>query len=242
MTPGFTPATLYWYNDEDGRKVATADIGPYEKIPYGGHGGTRRHAQGKKPHPQHGQWQEGIVCSRASRTLAIDIDHAENWEGSHTADILGDWAAAAASYRVTPDGEIRAHVMVEVPEELLGWWPSQGETAWGDIKSSGFTYVTGVHSSGTEYTATGRPWVTATEDLMRALVAEPRKQRQGTGTQAAAGTWEDDSYEITSDNQLTADIMSMVVQGLDEDRIYERLAVILKPLTTPWTPGQIESK
>lgn len=242
MTPGFTPTVMHWYNAEDGRKVATADIGPYEKIPYGGQGGSKKHAGTRKPHPQYGQWQQGFSCSRTSRTIAIDIDHAEHWEGSHAADILGDWRDSATSYRVTPDGEVRAHIMIEVPEELTGWWPTQGETAWGDIKSSGFTYVTGVHSSGTEYTATGRPWITATEDLMHALVLEPRKQRKNTGTGAAAGTWEDDNYEITSDNQLTADIMSMVAQGLDEDHIYDRLNIILKPLTTPWTPGQIESK
>ena len=239
MPEPFAPTFIRWYNAEDGAKVASADVGSYEKIPYGSVRSGEKHAAGKPPHPQTGQWQHGIACSRASRAIGIDIDHPEHWDGSHAADILGEIADVATSYREDME---RFHVMAEVPEELVGWWPAQGETAWGDVKSNGFTYVEGVHRTGLRYVATGRGWVTATEDLMRALVAEPRKQRTAGASGWRAGTWEDDNYEITGDSQLTADIMSMVAHGLDPDQISDRLSIILKPITEPWTPRQIEGK
>jgi hypothetical protein len=241
----FTPSWIRWYNSAPGAdgksaKVASADVGSYEKIPYGAVKAGEKHAAGKPPHPEHGQWQWGLACSRTSLAIGIDIDHPEHWEGSHAADILGeDWKAVITSYREDME---RFHVMLEVPGELTGWWPAQGETAWGDIKSAGFTYVEGVHYSGMRYAATGKPWIVADEALMRALVAEPRKQRAAQAGGGRAGTWEDDNYEITGDSQLTADIMSMVAYGLDEDQIHDRLNVILKPVTTPWTPRQIEGK
>jgi hypothetical protein len=239
----FAPSWIRWYNAVDGSKVASADVGSYEKIPYGAQRAGEKHAQGKPPHAEHGQWQWGIACSRTSRTIGIDIDHPEHWAASHAADILGeDLDAIVTSRRVTPEGAVRSHIMVQVPGELAGWWPAQGQTAWGDVKSAGFTYVEGVHHTGTRYTATGRPWIVATEALMRALVAEPRKQRTGQGDGTTAGTWEDDNYEITGDSQLTADIMSMVANGLDEDQIHDRLNIILKPISEPWTPRQIETK
>lgn len=245
MPDGFTPTWMRWYNTAEGGKIASADIGPYRDIPYGAIRNGEKSATGKPPHPRFGQWQWGIACSAASRTIGIDIDHADRWADSHTADVLGEnWAALATSYRQTPDGEIRAHIMIEVPEELTGWWPRQGQTSWGDIKSNGFTYVEGTHHTGTAYVPTGRPWLVATEELMRALVAEPRTQHGGSPgrTGAIAGSWDDDDYEITGDNQLTADIMSMVAAGLSTEQIHDRLDIILKPVTTPWTPREIETK
>jgi len=240
VTSGYNCTLMHWYNDADGRKVATADIGSYEDIPYGTvHHGTK-HATGRPAHPQFGQWQQGISCSKASRTIMIDVDHPEQWNDSATYVALGSLSEVATSVR--EDGQ-RAHIWVVVPEELLHMWPAQGQAAFGgDIKSNGFSYHTGVHKSGMQYVATGNPIVIADEGLLQALAADRFVGEDGSPTGAQAGPWADDNYEITGDSQLTADIMSMVNAGMDDGEIHERLAVILKPLAEPWTAAQIESK
>lgn len=235
----FAPTLLRWYNDAEGRKIASADVGSYEAIPYGARKSGERHAAGRPPHPETGQWQWGIACSRTARTISVDIDHPGHWKESEVFVQLGEISDIATSYRQDME---RFHVMVEVPAELTGQWPTQGETAWGDVKSNGFTYVEGVHKSGMRYVATGKPWIVADAGLMTALAREPRRQREAGASGTTAGTWEDDAYEITGDSQLTADIMSMVAAGRDEAQIQARLAVILKPVAEPWTEAQIEGK
>jgi hypothetical protein len=235
----FAPTWIRWHNDAEGRKIASADVGSYEKLPYGSVNPGEKHAQGRPPHPEHGRWQWGLACSKTSRTVSIDIDHPGQWKESGIFVELGEIQDIATSYREDME---RFHVMVEVPGELVSPWPSQGETLWGDIKSNGFTYVEGVHKSGLRYIATGKPWIVADAALMTALIREPRKQREAGASGAVAGTWGDDAYEITGDSQLTADIMSMVAAGLDESQILGRLNVILRPLAEPWTDAQIEGK
>jgi hypothetical protein len=231
--------TLRWYNATDNSKTATADIGRYEDIPYGSAHPGMKHAHGKPPHPQFGQWQRGIACSRTSRTIVGDVDHPERWNEGKVFVELGDWRDVATSYR--EDGR-RAHLLIVVPEDLVRFWPAQSQTVWGDCKSNGFSYSGGVHYSGMRYIENGRPPIVADEALMHALAEDRIFLQGGHGTGAMAGTWEDDAYQITGDSQLTADIASMVANGLDDEQIQARLDVILAPLAEPWTPGQIQGK
>jgi hypothetical protein len=236
MTPGFTASFLRWYNDESGAKVATADVGPYEAVPYGGQGGTEKHAAGKPPHPQYGQWQWGLCCSRTSRTIVIDIDKPSAWKEGCTFVELGDWPETATSYR--EDGQ-RAHIVIEVPDDpaLLALWPKQGPAVWGDVKSNGFSYEAGVHCSGMRYVSTQRPWIVADAELLRALTAD-RIFPQGKGaTGVMAGPWEEEGYEITSHDECVAVVMSMVSAGLSEEDVYARLEVIMPNREGDW-PGR----
>ncbi len=234
------PTWIRWYNDDKGAKIACVS-GRYEDLPYGSANDREFHAAGKPPHPQHGQFQWGLSCSRTSRTIIVDVDHPEEWEAGEAFVALGELNEVATSVR--EDGR-RAHIAIEVPEELLHLWPRQGRTIWGDVKSAGFSYEKGVHYSGLRYVPTGKPWITANERQMKALsddrVSADEHEAQATG--AVSGRWAEDSYEITGDNQLTADIMSMVANGLSRAQVHERLDVILKPLTDPWTTEQIDGK
>lgn len=239
MPSDYTPSYMRWYNSAEGSKVASADVGSYEQIPYGGQRSGEVHAQGKPPHQRFGQWQWGLACSKTSRTIMIDIDHPEEWHDSQAYVELGEISECATSYR--EDGQ-RFHIWVVVPAELLHLWPRQGQTAFGDIKSNGFSYHEGVHYSGMRYIASANPVVTADEKLMRAMTEDRVSRDEGTATGAVAGKWDAEGYQITSDNQLTADIMSMVLEGQSEEQILARLDVILQPLSDPWTPAQIESK
>lgn len=239
MIPGFTPTWMHWYNSTEKGKLATADIGSYEAIPYGGVHPGMKHVTDQPPHPTRGQWQWGLACSKTSRTIVADIDHPDEWEDSHTFIELGPIAQCATSFRT--DGE-KFHVVITVPEELVHLWPTQGPTLWGDVKSNGFSYHEGIHhTEGLEYKASVNEWITADEELLRAL-QEDRVYPQGQFSGASAGRWAAEGYEITGDNQLAADIMSMVAWGLDREQIYARLAVILKPLTNPWTQADIDHK
>lgn len=226
-----TPTWIKWYNSESGSKVASADVGPYEDIPYGTTKPGEKHATGKPPHPEHGDWQWGLACSKTSRVIVIDIDHPDKWHQGSAYVELGDWEDAANSYR--EDGE-RAHVVITVPEELLPHWPKQGPTVWGDVKSNGFSYIGGVHHSGMQYTETGRPWVTADARLLTALT-EDRIFPQGRGaTGVMAGPWETEGYLIQTHDECVATVMSMVSAGLDEHEIYSRLEDIMPNRDGDW--------
>lgn len=239
MTPDYVPTFIRWYNSAEGSKVASADVGSYENIPYGAQQGGEKHAAGKPPHPEHGQFQWGVACSRTSRTIMIDIDKPEHWKKSATFVELGEIAECVTSYR--EDGE-RFHIWVTVPAELLPLWPRQGPTEFGDVKSNGFSYHEGIHYTGMRYLASQNPVSEADEDLLRALTSDRTGADEGLATGAVSGRWTDDAYRITGDSQLTADIMSMVANGLSDEQVNERLTVILQPLTDPWTPAQIQGK
>lgn len=233
------PTWIRWYNSAEGAKITSADTGRYEDIPYGAVKDSEKHAEGKPPHPQYGQWQWGLACSKTSRVIVIDIDKPEHWGIGDTDVVLGNWADICTSYR--EDGE-RAHIVVEVPQELLDYWPRQGTTVWGDVKSNGFSYEAGVHYTGMRYVSTGRAWLTADRELLTALMADRVTADEAEATGATSGRWGEEGYTITSDNQLTADIMSMVANGKNQAEIQERLTAILRPLAEPWTPAQIEGK
>lgn len=172
MTEAFAFTWLRWYNSADGSKVACV-TGRYEDIPHGARLTSEFHASGRPPHPEHGQFQWGIACSRTARVITADIDTASEWADSETGRVTGDWELAATSVRQTPEGLYKAHlVIVVLDESLLSLWPRQGPTAWGDVKSKGFSYIEGTHASGTRYAATGRAPVVATAALMRALAAD----------------------------------------------------------------------
>lgn len=233
--------TLRWYNsapDENGtcRKIACASgTGFYEALTYGQQVTRQFHAAGAPPHPQYGQYQEGIATSRITRTLVIDVDYLDSYLASALATVLP--AESATSYRVTPSGEMRLHFVIAVPEDLLGLWPVQGERGmphWGDVKSAGFSMITGVHYSGTQYVkAAATPeYIVATSELLTAISAEPRVERQGTGTAtgAVSGSWHDEDYAYadgTKDNRGSADVASMVTNGLTDADITERMTAIL---------------
>lgn len=226
---------MRWYNDEDGGKIASADVGPYEAIPYGTARYGEKHAFDKPPHSVYGCFQWGISCSRTALTIVIDVDDFDAYEESRTWVHLAP--EDATSFRITPEGKKKLHFVVIVPEQLVKYWPVQGPTAWGDIKSNGFSYITGLHASGTLYEATGEPFHVADELLMRALQNEPRKQngsllRAGHAVESRAGAWTDDNYEILSDDQAAVDIFDMC-WSLDDSEIEERLDVIL-PSRDSW--------
>jgi hypothetical protein len=231
---GFSFTWLRWYNDSEGGKIACVS-GSYEDLEFGSVSDREFRAAGKPPHPEFGEFQWGIACSRTSRTIVIDIDHPEEWEIGNTYIELGELSEIVTSVR--EDGA-RAHVVLTVPEELLHLWPKQGPTVWGDVKSNGFSYVEGRHKSGLMYTAVGNEPVEATAEILEALTRDrifPQYGREGTaGTAGLAGAWEDDGYEITSHDECLAVVCSMVRAGLDESSIYERLAVIMPNRDGEW--------
>ena len=226
---------IRWYNsapDARGRcsKVASADVGPYEAIPYGARKPGEVHASGKPPHPEFGQWQWGIACSKTARTLVVDVDDCDAYRISDTEYRLP--ASRATSLRVTPDGDLKLHFVVTVPEDLLRLWPpKQGAAAWGDLKSNGFSYVTGVHYSGTEYQAAQNGPVEATAELLEVLAREACVTPQGTGSGAGAGDWEREGYRYPDGKKHVrgvADVASMVARGLDDGEITALMTAILQ--------------
>lgn len=224
------PTWIRWYNDADGAKIACV-AGSYEDLEYGSVSDREFHAAGKPPHPENGQFQWGIACSRTSRTIVADIDKPEEWVQGNVFVELGDWPDICTSYR---DDMERAHVVIEVPEELLHLWPRQGPTLWGDVKSNGFSYIEGTHYSGKQYVGTGRPWIVANPDLMNALTAD-RIFPQGHGsTGTPAGPWEDDEYRITSHDECVNTVYAMVEDGLSHEEIVARLEVIMPNREDAW--------
>jgi hypothetical protein len=226
----FTPTWINWYNDVDGAKVACIS-GQYKDIPYGTVSDRTFYADGKPPHPEHGQFQRGLACSPTSRTIVIDVDKPEAWIEGNTYVELGDWDMIATSYR--EDGA-RAHIVVIVPEELLPLWPKQGPTVWGDVKSNGFSYHEGVHYSGMSYVATQNPWIVADAELLRALTSD-RIFPQGKGsTGVMAGPWMKDDYRIGAHDECVATVMVMVQAGLTDQEVYERLELIMPNREGDW--------
>jgi phage/plasmid-associated DNA primase len=226
---------MRWYNAADNAKVASADVGSYEVIPYGTDKAGMKHATDRPPHPEHGQWQVGIACSRTSRTIVIDIDEPDRWIEGSTYVELGDWVSLATSYR---DDGLKAHIAVAVPENLLHLWPTQGPTVWGDVKSNGFSYIEGQHYSGKRYVSTQHPWVEATAELLTALTADrifPQGKSGLMGTMA--GPWQDDNYRIESHDECVATVYAMAQEGLDDDHIRERLELIMPNREGAW-PGR----
>ena len=233
-TPAFLPTLIRWYNsapDSNGRcaKIASADIGPYEAIPHGQQQHGQVHAKGKPPHPEHGQWQWGLSCSKTSRTIVIDVDDAAEY-------LLSDLAVdlpldRATSVRVTEDSKAKFHFVVVVPEELVCYWPKQGAALWGDIKSNGWSYITGMHYTGSSYVVMGNPLIVADEDLMAAINAEPRAQAQGSSSGGAAGDWTSEDYAYADGSKWVrgvADVASMVNQGMMDDAIHSVMTEILQ--------------
>jgi Poxvirus D5 protein-like len=226
---------MRWYNAADNAKVASADVGSYEAIPYGTDKAGMKHATDRPPHPEHGQWQVGIACSRTSRTIVIDIDEPDRWVEGSTYVELGDWEDLATSYR---DDGVKAHIAVAVPENLMHLWPTQGPTVWGDVKSNGFSYIEGVHYTGKRYVSTQRPWVEATAELLTALTADrifPQGKSGLMGTMA--GPWQDDDYRIGSHDECVATVYAMALEGLDDDHIRTRLELIMPNREGAW-PGR----
>jgi hypothetical protein len=232
--PAFVPTFLYWYNsapDDYGRcaKIASADIGTYESLPRGASHPGQVHAKGKPPHPVYGQWQVGLALSKTSQVLVIDVDDAAEYKLSDLAIDLP--LERATSVRVTEDGKAKFHFVVVVPPTLVRFWPKQGATAWGDIKSNGFSYITGIHSTGSAYVAMNQPLVYANEELMDAINAEPRAQAQGSSSGGAAGEWTSKDYLYADGTKWVrgvADVASMVNQGMLDWEIQILMTEILQ--------------
>lgn len=224
---------LRWYNDHDGGKIACLS-GSYEDLQFGSRSNREFHAADKPPHAEYGHFQWGIACSKASRTIVIDIDHPQEWITGETYRELGELNEVATSVRA--DGA-RAHVVLTVPEELVQQWPKQGPTVWGDVKSNGFSYIEGQHKSGLEYVKVGEP-IEATAAVLQALTLDrifPQHGREGTGVLEAAVDWENDSSEITSHDECVVTVYDMVRAGLDEAAIIDRLAVIMPNRDGEWS-------
>jgi hypothetical protein len=230
----FLPTLIRWYNsapDDYGRckKIASADIGTYEALPFASQHTGEVHANGKPPHPLYGQWQWGIACSRTSRAIVIDVDDADEYKISNLeVDLPFD---RAISFRVTADNKVKFHFVVVVPEHLVHLWPKQGATLWGDIKSNGFSYITGIHYTGSEYMASGAGFVYADENLMNAILAEPRAEAQGVTGTAGTGAWSDPDYyyrDGTKWNLGRNDVASMVNAGMTDAQILDQMSIILQ--------------
>lgn len=224
------PTWIRWYNAADDSKVPCVS-GSYESIPYGSQNSREWYADGKPPREENGQFQWGLACSKTSRILVIDIDDPEKWVEGNTYVTAGDWPDIATSYR---DDLVKAHIVVEVPENLLSLWPKQGPTIWGDVKSNGFSYHEGVHYSGMCYIATQNPWLEADAELLRSLTAD-RIFPQGKGsTGVMAGPWMQDDYRIGSHDECVATVMVMVQAGLSDEDIYARLELIMPNREGDW--------
>lgn len=230
-TEDFKYTTIRWYNDVDGAKIACVS-GSYEDIPFGTASTREFHAEGKPPHPEYGYFQDGLSCSPRSRTIVIDVDHPDRWKEGNVFVELGDLWDVASSVRTDA---AKVHIVVTVPEELVHLWPKQGPTVWGDVKSNGFSYLTGKHFTGADYVETG-PAVEANAELLVSL-SDDRifpQGRSGSGGGSSAGEWENDDYRIQSHDECVATVMSMIRHGLDDDQIIERLDVVMPNRDGVW--------
>lgn len=170
-TDQFRATWIRFYNDTGGGKIACIGVA-YEDLVYGSTSYNEFHAHDKAPHPVYGQFQWGLACSRSTLTIGLDGDYPDEWAGTATGKLLGPWREVASSIRDCGDGTFKFHIMIQVPASLLPLWPKQLMGAFGHIKSNGFTYIAGVHKTGTVYVDQGRRWVIATEELMRALLTD----------------------------------------------------------------------
>ncbi len=200
-TDGFTPTYLRWYNTEAGNKVA-CHTGPYEGLAYGSVSDREflvRDGKGnlQQPHPQFGQFQWGIACSRSSRTIIDDGDHPKQWGGTALGRLLGPWQDVATSVCRMTDGTFKFHIAELVPVELLPLWPTQLEATYGHIKSLGFSYIEGTRKDGTRYVPTGKPWVVATKAIMEAHLEDNGGHLYGESSAANHDDYDSDSKTWT---------------------------------------------
>jgi phage/plasmid-associated DNA primase len=192
-TTPFAPAWIRWYNSAGGAKIGC--VGKIEDIPYGSVSHLEFHARDAPPHPVHGQYQWGHACSITSRTIGNDGDYPDKWAATAYGRLVGPWQDVATSVREVGDGTFRFHVMEQVPVELLALWPKMLPAAYGHIKSNGFTYVEGIHATGTKYIPTGKPWLVATEATMRAHLEDNGGVLHTDSNVAQSDSFEDESAE-----------------------------------------------
>lgn len=236
MSAPFEPTRLSWYLDTNGGKIACMS-GAYDDLPYGTDLRPKQFVAKDRPqHPQFGALQgTGYACSRASRTIGPDGDYPDKWAGSLAARAWGsdDIAAIAYSKRECADGTVRYHLpYLVVPDELMHLWPSQGRTAWGDVKSSGFT-AEGWRADGTAYEPIpGRPqFVTATAGQLTALRDEPRIGGGGAGGSGGG-----------HDGELAAAVFNWHLDGLSKQQCKERWLQLAAPRdpSRPFTDADFE--
>lgn len=169
MAPSFLLTTGRWYNklDEDGdyRKAPAYREGfTYDSFAYGSDTPEDFTPAGGVP------VQYSLICAKQTFLLVADIDYPENLPGSETGQHVS-WNDAM-SVRGS-----HFHVGIDMRGVPADDWPTQGRTAWGDIKANGFVAAPGsVHYSGEPYApASASPvskLVKATPALIAALAAD----------------------------------------------------------------------
>lgn len=257
MAAAFRLTTGRWYNklDEDGdyRKAPAYKEGfTYARFAYGSD------TPGEFLPGDGTPVQQSLICAKQTQLLVADVDYPENLAASATGQILS-WSDAM-SVRGS-----HFHIGVDmrgVPEQD---WPTQGRTAWGDIKCNGFVAAPGsVHYSGEPYAATSASpadkLVKATPELLAALAADRTAHaltRLNAGRAAlglAAGTRLDDGtylYDsgfvrgtwaqlpdghLKHDDELKDLLWDMhVIYGVEEEECRRQWFRLAGALGKPWT-------
>lgn len=213
----FKPSWIRWYNAEAGGKIACI-TGAYKEIAYGSVSHQERHAHGKPPHPEYGQYQWGLACSITTRTIIFDGDRPDEWENTPVGKYLGLWQDVVTSVRELPEGGWKFHGVAIVPQELIHLWPKQTEVSFGHVKSDGFSYVEGVTKDGSEYKSTGHPWVVADEGLMQAI----QETAENCAVSTSRGGDATGRAGMGHDTEMAALCLRLAHKGLAEEQIYEQ--------------------
>lgn len=207
--------------------------------------------------------QAGHVGSEKSRLLPIDVDEPHPYAdgtmpppfaGTHLGTLLLKLAPAfpLITYVSAAAPALKQHMYVD----LRAWdgdWPQQWATRqWPyDVKTNGFVraepaYVP-VHGTPAVLPNAVIGLILTAIDHDRALHDQLSLEHNGTAQGLATGAssrWSIDlpDHSITSDNELTAAIMSMVAHGLEDDEIFEEVDRVKAPLEDDWTDAQIQQK
>lgn len=226
----FTPTRMRWYSAVSGAKVM-CHKGKVEKLGYGSTSFLEFRAKDRLPHPQYGQFQWGFACSITSRMIIFDGDYPDKWAQTAVGRLLGPWQDVATSVRDCGDGTFKFHVVVIVPLELVHLWPKRLPALFGHIISNGLCYADGVHFTGTEYKNTGKPWIVATEELMRAML-EDNGGRLHTDHGSASDDSIDDDAEGWEDpdgpysSSIANNVLGSWIEGERNESLITRCGII----------------
>ena len=192
----FTLTTAWWHNAAVTRRRVVGgerreETAWFKHLSHGGRGWYERVVYGQpqprplrfggrcadprvEAHDGHGH-QVAVICCRASRLLAVDVD-----------DEAAYLAGAATARLVTREHAVTTrgggwHAYVAVPEALLGRWPRQGPIPGGDVKACGFVPMPGCwHHSGEPYAPVpGGEVLVADASLLEALRADRAAREAG---------------------------------------------------------------
>lgn len=196
-----------------------AHQGGYEQFRYG----TDTPA-GTQPSKGDGLLQRNIIGSLWSGVILLDVDREQEFLTTRTAQHIG--RADAISKRGWG-----FHDLIDARKVPPEHWPRQGPIAGADIKSCGFIPMPGCeHYSGELYQPVWQPGpMIATPELIAAINAD-RAEQTGRNHERYAGGGDGGGH----DGEVAAEVLRMVLRGLDQEACYQLWLRIAIPHDAAW--------